>query len=76
MDSTLVLGLIIGLLGFTIAGYVSRAKILLIPAVGFSVALAFEFQSTGQTLLALVLAALTLFNSWVVYASLAGSEIE
>ena len=74
MDSTMILALVIGLLGFTIAGYVSNAKVLLIVSVGFAIALAFEFQSQGQSLIALVLAALALFNSWVAYATLFGED--
>jgi len=74
MDSTLIFGLIVGLLGFTIAGYLSKAKILLIISVVFAVALAYEFQTRGDTLLALGMAGLTLFNAWSAYAFLARSK--
>lgn len=70
MDSTLLGALMLGLVGFTLGGYLSAYKILLIISVVFAVTLAFEFGERGDMILAVGLAGLALFNTWAAYAHL------
>lgn len=64
MDSTYILALIIGLLGFTFAGIKSDAKMFSLFALGPAWLLIIEFQA--QMLMVIVLASFMLFS--VYYA--------
>ena len=76
MEDLLIMPMTLFILGFTIAGYISKFKILLLISVGFIVPFSIYLGGAGHMLEATVLSGLALINVWAAFSGMkaAGGE--
>ena len=73
MADLLIMPMTLFILGFTIAGYISRFKMLLLISVGFIVPFSIYLGGEGHMVEASVLSGLALLNVWAAFSGRASA---
>jgi len=73
MEDLLIMPMTLFILGFTIAGYLSKFKMLLLISVGFIIPFSIYLGEAGHMTEATVLSGLAILNVWAAFSGRASA---